>query len=188
MQKHGTNGSEESQGRIRCAVLLSGRQEITKDKEDNSTSSRAGYIQISPTRDGPWTTVRLNYAAPAACWRFGTDVIASEVSLEDGNTYVNIRSLVSVTNNTDIVIELRLKGKCRTESPRQVNGKQIVYAESDDTRIETDEFFETEIYIPSSGWVACPSGIPSDNQLKELHKNSEQRVRSFIQFFFFFLQ
>ncbi|KAI8030539.1 hypothetical protein LOK49_LG01G00241 [Camellia lanceoleosa] len=64
---------------------------------------------FSPAREGPWTTVRLNYAAPAACWRLGYDIVASEVSIKDGNRYVNIRSLVSVCNNTDFTLDVCLK-------------------------------------------------------------------------------
>lgn len=55
--------------------------------------------------------MKLNYAVPAACWRFGNFVIASEAAVKEGNRYVSIRSLVSVTNTTNIVIDLRLKGR-----------------------------------------------------------------------------
>ncbi|RWV92047.1 hypothetical protein BHE74_00014745 [Ensete ventricosum] len=68
--------------------------ESKNDDHDSAITNKAGFIQISPTREGPWTIMRLNYAAPAACWRFGNDVVASEVSVKNGNRYVEIRSLV----------------------------------------------------------------------------------------------
>lgn len=81
------------------------------DQSKSSGVKKSGFIQVSPSIEGPWTTVRLNYASPAACWRLGNDVVASEVSMHDGNRYVNVRSLVSVENNTDYLLDLCLKPK-----------------------------------------------------------------------------
>lgn len=53
--------------------------------------------------------MRLNYVVHVACWPLGNVVVASEVLVEDGNRYVNIRSLVSVTNNIDLVLQLCLQ-------------------------------------------------------------------------------
>lgn len=144
-------------GRIRCAVLLSPKSEV-EDRDETDTGRKSGFIQISPSMVGPWTTVRLNYAAPAACWRLGNDVVASEVVVKDGNRYVNIRSLVSVLNNTDFILDLCLVSKASGEQIRhlQLNDSakpgdsQIV-----DDRIEIDEFFETETFNPTIGWVGC---------------------------------
>ncbi|KAJ0977669.1 hypothetical protein J5N97_013143 [Dioscorea zingiberensis] len=115
----------ENCGKIRCAVLISARE--VKDSKQDSSNNKPGFIQISPTKEGPWTSVRLNYAAPAACWRLGCDVIASEVTVKDGNRYVSIRSLVSITNNSEF----------------------------DHNMVGTEEFFELEKYSPSLGWISC---------------------------------
>ncbi|KAG0473021.1 hypothetical protein HPP92_014878 [Vanilla planifolia] len=141
-------------GRIRCAVLLSTPDAVKKDEKVHNYA-RAGVIQISPAREGPWTTVRLNYASPAACWRLGDDVVASEVTVRDGNRFVSIRSLVSVTNNTDFVIDLCLKSKNSPESMHFTDGNEDGNNGSDDSRIHVDEFFETEQYSPSDGWHSC---------------------------------
>ncbi|XP_073000916.1 uncharacterized protein [Typha latifolia] len=163
-----------SLGRIRCGVLLSVRPENETNREDHTTGRRTGYIQISPAREGPWTTVRLNYAAPAACWRLGNDVIASEVIVKDGNRYVNIRSLVSVTNNTDFAIDVRLQGRSSSEHPRSDDGSQNLDLECPDMRFEMDELFEQEIFDPSGGWVRCPSFISGD-QSKKFHTDIEHQ-------------
>ncbi|CAN8324888.1 unnamed protein product [Cochlearia groenlandica] len=97
-------------GKIRCAVLLPAKLKVV-DQIKSSGGKKSGFLQVSPSIEGPWTTVRLNYAAPAACWRLGNDVIASEVSLQDGNRYVNVRSLVSVENNTDFLLDICLQPK-----------------------------------------------------------------------------
>jgi vacuolar protein sorting-associated protein 13A/C len=81
------------------------------DQSKSFREKKSGFLQVSPSIEGPWTTVRLNYAAPAACWRLGNDVVASEVSMQDGNRYVNVRSLVSVENNTDFLLDLCLQSK-----------------------------------------------------------------------------
>lgn len=143
-------------GRIRCAVLLSPKSEV-QDKDETAIGGRkSGFIQISPSMVGPWTTVRLNYAAPAACWRLGNDVVASEVVVKDGNRYVNIRSLVSVRNNTGFVLDLCLVSKASREQMRtqQLNGsKEHGGSQRVDNNIQIDEFFETEKYDPKIGWV-----------------------------------
>lgn len=156
MQRSNQTGKSESTcGRIKCAILFSPMSE-TENTEQSFGSRKSGFLQISPSRKGPWTSVRLNYASRAACWRLGNDVVASEVSVNDGNRYVTIRSLVSVYNNTDFILDLCLNPKASNESMRQLNdtmksrGIQI-----EGNGPETDEAFETEKYNPSTGWVPC---------------------------------
>ena len=146
-------------GRVRCVVLLSVRPEM-KDEKYNMTSTRNGFLQISPTRHGPWTTVRLNYAARAACWRLGNDVVASEVTVKDGNRYVGIRSLVSVTNKTDFDIDLRLKSKSSSGNLKLDDTTDDEDKGLDENRSYTEEFFEIETYTPSVGWVSSSSVTP----------------------------
>lgn len=112
----------------------------------------SGYIQISPSREGPWTTVKLNYIAHAACWPLGNAVVASEVIVEDGNRYVNIRSLVSVSNNTDLVLELCLHLDASNENLDRIDDAR---KESLTNEIKRDEFFETEKLDPAVGWVGA---------------------------------
>uniref|UniRef100_A0A0E0MAV7 PH domain-containing protein n=1 Tax=Oryza punctata TaxID=4537 RepID=A0A0E0MAV7_ORYPU len=103
--------SVKSSGKIRFAVLISGRASTKQGSRANQARSKAGYIQISPSKEGPWTNMKLNYAVPAACWRFGNCVIASEATVKEGNRYISMRSLVSITNTTDFIVDLRLKGR-----------------------------------------------------------------------------
>ncbi|KAG0474783.1 hypothetical protein HPP92_014469 [Vanilla planifolia] len=98
----------------------------------------------------------------AACWRLGDDVVASEVTVRDGNRFVSIRSLVSVTNNTDFVIDLCLKSKNSPESMHFTDGNEDGNNGSDDSRIHVDEFFETEQYSPSDGWHSCSHPLLMD--------------------------
>uniref|UniRef100_A0A6N2K527 PH domain-containing protein n=1 Tax=Salix viminalis TaxID=40686 RepID=A0A6N2K527_SALVM len=154
-----TQGDEhpESSGRIRCAVLLSPRSEAVDKDEVYTGKRKSGFIQISPSMEGPWTTVRLHYAAPAACWRLGNDVIASEVSVEDGNIYVNMRSLVSVRNNTDFILELCVVPITSKENIRNIRSLSIASKpeglQIDGSTEQKDEIFETQKYNPSLGWV-----------------------------------
>ncbi|XP_021768084.1 uncharacterized protein LOC110732449 isoform X1 [Chenopodium quinoa] len=155
--------SKGTQGRLRVSVHFASKLEV-ENKQSFADGRKPGLIQISPTREGPWTTVRLNYAAPAACWRLGNDVVASEVSVRNGNRYVNIRSLASVRNDTDFTLDLCLKAKAPFESKRPLNNPWTANkSKLNDEKIETVEFFEIERYIPDVGWVCC-SGKP-DNSL-----------------------
>lgn len=108
MQTTQGDDARESCGKVRCRILLS-PEPVNENTNESAIRSRgSGFLQISPSREGPWTTVRLNYAAPAACWRLGNDVVASELSIMEGSRYVNIRSLVSVCNCTEFMLELCL--------------------------------------------------------------------------------
>lgn len=129
-------GVDRKFGRIRCAVLFPPRSE-TEDIEKSLYGHRkSGLIQISPTREGPWTTLRLNYGSPVACWRLGNDIVATEVSINDENKYVNIRSLVSVRNDTDFSLDLCLKLRAANGDPTSVHDE-----------MRTSEGFESPIII-----------------------------------------
>ncbi|GAB4857735.1 hypothetical protein Ancab_015642 [Ancistrocladus abbreviatus] len=157
--------NRKSRGRLRCAVLLSPRLDVEDNKPSSIGGKKPGFIQISPTVEGPWTTVRLNYAAPAAAWRLGNDVVASEVSVKDGNRYVNIRSLVSVRNNTDFTLDLCLKPRASVLSEGPVDDScSFEKFKVNVERIETDEFFEIEKGNADVGWVGC-SKRPSKDHL-----------------------
>nr|XP_043638921.1 uncharacterized protein LOC122610015 [Erigeron canadensis] len=128
--------SKSTCGRIKCAVLLSSRSGGSNTKKGLIGDRTSGSLQISPTREGPWTTVRLNYVAHASCWPLGNAVVASEVIVEDGNRYVNIRSLVSVSNNTDLVLELCFQLDASNEN---MNTLDDVGKESPTNGIKTDD-------------------------------------------------
>lgn len=55
--------------------------------------------------------VRLNYVLFVVCWWLGNDVVVSEVSMEDGNRYVNVRFLVLVENNIEYFFDFCLEVK-----------------------------------------------------------------------------
>ncbi|KAH9610754.1 hypothetical protein KSS87_017342 [Heliosperma pusillum] len=147
--------------RLKLSVLLSPKLESSSSNQHSTGGRKHGFIQISPTREGPWTVVRLNYGAPAACWRLGNDVVASEVIVQDGNRYVNIRSLVSVRNTTNFTLDVCLRAKVPSESKRLSNDLSSEKSTLDPEMIETVEFFEMEKFVPDVGWVSC-SGKPSN--------------------------
>ncbi|KAK8691038.1 hypothetical protein V6N13_074559 [Hibiscus sabdariffa] len=154
---------KKSGGKLRCAVILSPKSNIDETNENFVGGIKSRFIQISPSMEGPWTTLRLNYAAPAACWRLGDAVVASQVSVKDGSRYVNIRSLVSVHNNTDFVLDLYLVSKASSEimeSPADISTLEGI--QLDGNRIQTDEFFETETYDPNVGWIGYKPHLKQD--------------------------
>lgn len=148
------NNCKRSCGRMRCAILLSPRSEVQNSDQSAISDRKSGFIQISPSREGPWTTVRLNYAAPAACWRLGNDVVASEVSVKDGNRYVNIKSLVSVCNKTDFILDLCLVPQVSGEDQTLIDSSTSEDLPINCKRLQTDDYFETEKYSPTIGWVS----------------------------------
>ncbi|XVE65214.1 hypothetical protein DITRI_Ditri07aG0162900 [Diplodiscus trichospermus] len=155
---------KDSNGKLRCAVILLPKSDVGERDELFIGGRKSGSILISPSMEGPWTTVRLKYAAPATCWRLGNDVVASEVSVKDGNRYVNIRSLVSVHNNTGFILDLCLVSKASGGMIEQSSDLSMTEGlQHDADRIQTDEFFETETYDPNIGWVGS-SVQPNQDQ------------------------
>jgi vacuolar protein sorting-associated protein 13A/C len=149
--------------KLRCSILVHSSEVQNSNQNSNNNVHKSGFIQISPSKEGPWTTVRLNYAAPAACWRLGNAVVASEASVKDGNRYVNIRSLVSVRNCTDFVLDLRLSSKIPSEKVNLLNNSSDSESTvTESSRIQTDEFYETEKLTAHSGWVRW-SGYPGQH-------------------------
>ncbi|KAK9144775.1 hypothetical protein Sjap_004678 [Stephania japonica] len=157
---------EEKQKRlcrkIRCAMFLSTLYAAENDGQTMSEDMKSGVIQISPARKGPWSTVKLSYAAPVACWQLGNDVIASEVSVKDENRCVNIRSLVSITNSTDFILDLCLEPKNSLGDIKSVSDGHKQEENENDRDIVMDELFETEKYNPVSGWVGCSCQLNQD--------------------------
>ncbi|XP_052881690.1 uncharacterized protein LOC108482794 [Gossypium arboreum] len=154
---------KKSSGKLKCAVILSPKSNTDETNESFVGGRKSRFIQISPSMEGPWTTVRLNYAAPAACWRLGNYVVASQVTVKDGNRYVNIRSLVSVHNNTDFVLDLYLVSKASSEMMERPTDLSMPEGmQHDGNRIQTDEFFETEIYDPDTGWIGSNAQLNQD--------------------------
>ncbi|KAL6008538.1 hypothetical protein ACLOJK_034051 [Asimina triloba] len=164
-------------GRLRCAVLYTRRPEDEIDNNNFTGERKSGFIQISPSRAGPWTTVRLNYAAPTACWRLGDDVVASEVSVKDDSRYVNIRSLVSVSNSTDFIIDLCLNSKDSNQKKKAVDDNSVKPEDDEfsEDAFETDEYFETQKFDLSIGWVNCLPHTASSSQFStdQGHPNFE---------------
>lgn len=149
---------KELSGRIRCAVLLSPKSEVKQGAKSLIGERRSGFIEISPTREGPWTAVRLNYAAPAACWRLGNNLVASEVSVHDSNKYVIIRSMVSVRNDTDVPLDLCLKLSTSNQKSKPIEDETVAVTK-ESNQLMSDEFFESEQFYPAVGWVKNPDSI-----------------------------
>ncbi|KAL8053513.1 hypothetical protein ABFS82_05G077000 [Erythranthe guttata] len=141
-------------GRIRCAVILPPRSPTENFEKSFDEYRKSGLIQISPTREGPWTPLRLNYGSPVACWRLGYDIVASEVSIHDGNKYVNIRSLVSVRNNVDFALDICLKLRTADGDPMSIAGEKNE-SRYDGSEFATDELFESQKYNATVGWLPC---------------------------------
>ncbi|XP_042024109.1 uncharacterized protein LOC121771392 [Salvia splendens] len=140
-------------GRIKCAAFLRPRLGTESPKPINGFR-KSGSIQISTSPEGPWTTMRLNYGSPVACWKLGNNLVASEVRVCDGNRYVSIRSLVSVRNNTEFTLDLCLKLRA-TNADAKSESDERKMPQYDGSKLATEELFESQNYSTTNGWFAC---------------------------------
>lgn len=152
------------QGKIRCGMFISSIFTDEMYANNHLFGTKGGVIQISPTREGPWTTVNLTSAASAVCWRMENDSIAREVSVKGSNKYVIIRSLVSVLNQTDFSIELCLFSESSNSQVENSNDHWQCDEQQISDNIAQDEVFENEKYHPLLGWGSSFPGhlSPSD--------------------------
>ena len=151
-------------GRIKCAVFLRPRLGTESPKPINGFR-KSGSIQISTSPEGPWTTMRLNYGSPVACWKLGNNLVASEVRVCDGNRYVSIRSLVSVRNNTEFTLDLCLKLRATNADAKSESGEREM-AQYDGSKLATEELFESQNYSTTNGWFACSNFEEVNNTQK----------------------
>lgn len=158
------NKSSAYRGKIRCGMFISSIFTDEMYAKDLSFGTKPGDIQVSPAREGPWTTVNLNCAASAVCWRKGHDSIAREVSVKGSNKYLIIRSLVSVLNQTDFSIELCLFSESSNSQLEYSNDHCQGHEQQISDNFAQDEVFENEKYHPLLGWgSSCPGHLlPSD--------------------------
>ncbi|XP_057872719.2 uncharacterized protein LOC131078906 isoform X2 [Cryptomeria japonica] len=156
--------SRESQGKIRCAMFISSRLTDEMYAKGLVSGIKPGIIQIGPTKEGPWTTVSLNYSTSTTCWRMGHVMVASEVSLKGSNKYVIIRSLVSVLNQTDFAIDLHISPESLNYKLGYVTGHDYDNEQQTSDNFIWDEVFENERYNPLLGWGSSFPGhlLPSD--------------------------
>ncbi|XP_031502249.1 uncharacterized protein LOC116265643 [Nymphaea colorata] len=165
-----TGKSDIFHGRIRCGIVIFSRADVENEGQLFSEYMEPGSLQISPSNHGPWTTLRLNYAAHAACWRLGNDIVASEVTLRDGDRHIAIRSLVYVVNGTDLAVDLALRSNFSGSRPIDH------YIPMEKGEIITEEFFEVQTYDPQTGWVHHHSDDSSSLDKQQKDGQSSQMV------------
>ncbi|KAF3782527.1 Vacuolar sorting-associated protein 13C [Nymphaea thermarum] len=165
-----TGKSDIFHGRIRCGIVIFSCADAENEGQLFSEYMEPGSLQISPGNHGPWTTLRLNYAAHAACWRLGNDIVASEVTLRDGDRHIAIRSLVYVVNSTDLAVDLALRSNFSRSWPIDH------YIPMEKGEIITEEFFEVQIYDPQTGWVHHHSDDSSSLDKQQKDGQSSQMV------------
>ncbi|BBN04917.1 vacuolar protein sorting-associated protein 13A/C [Marchantia polymorpha subsp. ruderalis] len=129
--------------------------EVSKDADGKRHES--GTFQFSPSPEGPWSHVGLNYALGAAPWQVNKDIMASEFYVDGGVKHLIIRSLVVVQNGTDFDVEVSL---CMVSAL----GVKRAVRESGVGETVEEEVFENERYQPLSGWGSKWPGhlLPSD--------------------------
>lgn len=165
---HGDDGEllyEDGQiGHIKLAVhffSVYGEEGDDEDSEDtesqqNENPQKFGAIEVSVTRNGPWSPVRLNYGLGPAPWHLGRDHLASEMLVHEGVKHLFVRTLVTLINETEHHLEARLcpdflVGQETEGSALDINDSEISVEE---------EVFENERKQPGKGW--CHPMFPTD--------------------------
>lgn len=118
------------------------------DSQQNAGSQKFGAIDVSVTKNGPWSPVRLNYGLGPAPWHLGRDYLASEMVVHDGVKHLFIRTLVTLLNETDYYLEARL-------CPDFLVGQATEGGGLDDKILESsveDEVFENQRSQSGKGW------------------------------------
>ena len=144
-------------GHIMLAVhyfTIYGEEEDDEESEDtdsqqNNGSQKFGGIEVSVTRNGPWSPVRLNYGLGPAPWHLGRDYLASEMVIHEGVKHLFVRTLVTLMNETECFLEARLCPDFLVGQETDGNGLGVNNLENS---VE-EEIFENQRTQPGKGWV-----------------------------------
>lgn len=169
-------------------VSLHGEEDHDEDLEDSESQLQSlespqkfGAIEVSVTRNGPWSPVRLNYGLGPAPWHLGRDHLASEMLVHEGVKHLFIRTLVTVVNETEYSLKARL-------CPDFLVGQEPEKSEfdmNDPSWFVEEEVFENERREPQKGW-GHPA-LPTDPQhwcMRDL--SGSTKVKSWFGRYFYF--
>ncbi|XP_024403056.1 uncharacterized protein [Physcomitrium patens] len=147
---------KEHQGRINLAIHIFSAYRDEGDIEDSEDTDSLqdenlqmfGTIEVSATKNGPWSSLRLNYGLGPAPWHLGKDHFASEMVVNDGVKHLFVRSLVTIRNETKYQLEARL---CPDFLVDQETDANILDANNSESSLE-EELFENQRIQPGKGW------------------------------------
>lgn len=130
-------------------------EELESQKNDGSQNLSA--IEVSGSKNGPWSVVRLNYGLGPAPWHCGRDHLASEMFVNDGVKHLFIRTLVTLTNETEHQLEARL---CPDFLVGQDTEGTASDADNNREDLVEEEIYENQRNESGKGWRDPTS--PSD--------------------------
>ena len=152
---------EERYGHIGIAFhffSVYGDEEDEEDSEETESggnresSHKPGAIEVSVTKNGPWSPVRLNYGLGPAAWHLGKDHLASEMVVHEGVKHLFVRTLVTISNETDYHLEFRLCPDFLLGNDKE--GSDSSMASDEAHNAVEEEVFENQRYQPGKGWVS----------------------------------
>jgi vacuolar protein sorting-associated protein 13A/C len=77
--------------------------------QDGGDQEPGGAIEVAISKQGPWFPVVVNYGLGPAAWHLGKDIfLASEMMVEEMIKHLFVRTMVTVENASDFVLEVRL--------------------------------------------------------------------------------
>ncbi|KAG0604101.1 hypothetical protein M758_10G145000 [Ceratodon purpureus] len=130
-------------------------EELESQKNDGSQNLSA--IEVSGSKNGPWSVVRLNYGLGPAPWHCGRDHLASEMFVNDGVKHLFIRTLVTLTNETEHQLEARLCPDFLVGQDTEGTASDAVNNRED---LVEEEIYENQRNESGKGWRDPTS--PSD--------------------------
>jgi hypothetical protein len=85
-----------------------GHPENSSD-QDGGDQEPGGAIEVAISKQGPWFPVVVNYGLGPAAWHLGKDIfLASEMMVEEMIKHLFVRTMVTVENASEFVLEVRL--------------------------------------------------------------------------------
>jgi vacuolar protein sorting-associated protein 13A/C len=116
------------------------------DSKDNIKGADIGlWLAVSP--QGPWTGLRSILPATTVPKEMGRRPLAVEVTMQQNQKCVKVRSLITILNNTDMALDICLSPFHLLYTPdgstKNMEGKLSTVME---------EIFENQRYQPLAGW------------------------------------
>ncbi|WVZ12338.1 hypothetical protein V8G54_016868 [Vigna mungo] len=127
---------------------------LQSDMERENDDDRDIGFWVGLSLESDWVSIRSLLPLSVTPVSLQKEYIGMEVVMKNGKKHVIFRGLVTVVNDSDVILNIMTSHASHTHGPSlQVNSSSTV----------TEEVFQNQYYQPSTGWGNNWPGVHNDN-------------------------
>jgi len=123
-------------------------------ESENDDDDRDIGFMVGLSLESDWVSIRSLLPLSVTPVSLQKEYIGMEVVMKNGKKHVIFRGLVTVVNDSDVILNIMTSHASHTHGPSLgVNSSSTV----------TEEVFQNQYYLPSTGWGNNWPGVHKDN-------------------------